>query len=217
MQDLTKKFLSEADRAAIAAAVEAAEEQTSGEIVPMVVSTSYHYPLADVIGGIALALPAALLLTPLVGGWLWIGTWNLWVFLGLFTLLFLVAQVMVRHWPGLKRHFISKDEIEEEVREAAITSFFTKGLYRTRDETGVLIFVSLFEHRVWVLADRGINRKVDQGQWDDIVALIVRGIRQRNAAQAICEAVAKIGDLLAEHFPIRDDDRNELQNLIVED
>lgn len=217
MKDLTKKFLNNADRTAIAAAVEAAEKRTSGEIVPMVVSASYHYPMADVIGAVALALPSTLLLTPLVGGWFWIGSWNLWVFLGLFTVLFLAGQATIRRWLGLKRVFISHREMEEEVEEAAMTSFFTKGLYRTREETGVLIFVSLFEHRVWVLADRGIDRKVGPGQWDEVVALIVRGIKQKQAAQAICQAVTKVGDLLTEHFPVREDDRDELNNLIVED
>jgi putative membrane protein len=81
----------------------------------------------------------------------------------------------------------------------------------------VLIFISLFEHRVWVLADRGINRKVAPDQWDVIVALIVEGIRQKRSGDAICKAVAAVGSLLAAHFPIREDDRDELTNLIVDD
>jgi len=217
MKDLAQQFLSDADRATIAAAVEAAEKKTSGEIVPMVVSTSYDYPMSDLIGGASLALPATFLLTPLVGGWLWIGTWNLWVFLGLFSLLFLAGQALVRRSLILKRFFISNRELDAEVEEAAVTSFFKKGLYRTRAETGILIFISVFEHRVWVLADRGINRKVAPGQWDEIVALIVQGIKQKRGAEAICEAVEKVGTLLADHFPVQEDDRDELTNLIVED
>lgn len=216
MKDLTRQFLSDADRTAIEAAVAAAEKKTSGEIVPMVVSASYHYPMADVVGGIALALPVALALTPLIGGKFWLGTWNLWVFLGLFALLFLAGHAIVGRSPALKRVFVSGREIDVEVKEAAVTSFFQKGLFRTRDETGILIFISLFEHRVWVLADRGIDSKVAPGQWDDSVAMIVRGIRDKRTAQAICEAVAQMGDLLAEHFPVRPDDQDELSNLIVE-
>jgi len=217
MKDLTRKVLSETDREAISAAVAEAEKQTVGEIVPMVVSTSYHYPMADVIGGAALALPAALLLTPLIGGWFWIGPWNLWLFLGLFSLIFPAALLIVRHTLALKRMFISSHEIEEEVEEAAVISFFKNGVFRTRDETGVLIFISLFERRVWVLADRGINRKVSQDRWDAIVGGIVAGIREKRAVEAVCKAVADVGELLAEHFPIRDDDQDELTNLIVED
>ena len=76
MKEINEKFLSETDRTAILAAVERAEKRTAGEIVPLVVANSYHYPMADVIGGATLALPAALLLTPLFAGWLWIGRWN---------------------------------------------------------------------------------------------------------------------------------------------
>ena len=111
MKDLTRRILSAADREAITAAVAAAEKKTAGEIVPMVVSASYHYPMADVIGGVALALPATFLLTPLMGGWFWIGTWNLWVFLGLFSLLFPSALLIVRQALPLKRLFISQREI----------------------------------------------------------------------------------------------------------
>lgn len=217
MKDLTRRVLSDADRDAIAAAVAAAEKKTAGEIVPMVVSASYHYPMADVIGGVALALPTALSMTPLLGGWLWLGPWNLWIFLGLWGLLFPAALLIVRNVLPLKRLFISQREIDAEVEEAAVTSFFQKGVHRTREETGILIFISLFEHRVWILADRGINRKVAQDRWDEIVAGIVAGIRKQRAGEAICTAVADIGRMMAEHFPVREDDRNELTNLIVEE
>ena len=217
MKDLIQQILSDADRDAIAAAVAAAEKKTSGEIVPMVVTASYHYPMADVVGGVALALPLTFVLTPIIGAALWWGNWNLWLFLGLFIVFFMAAHAIVRRFPALKRYFIANTEIDAEVEEAAITSFFKKGLYRTREESGVLIFISLFEHRVWVLADRGIDRKVAPGQWDDIVAIIVGGIRAKQAAKAICEAVERVGSVLAERFPIREDDQNELTNLIVEE
>jgi len=63
MKDLAKRFLTDADRKEISDAVKKAEQVTSGEIVPMIVSTSYHYPMADVIGGVVFALPISLLLT----------------------------------------------------------------------------------------------------------------------------------------------------------
>lgn len=215
MKNLVPAFLSQADEAKIRATVAAVEKQTAGEVVPMVVSASYHYPMAAVIGGVALALPLALVLTPMVGGWFWLGHWNLWIFLVLLTVLFLLGHMLVNHAPGLKRFFISEQEIRAEVDEAAMVGFFDEGLYRTRDENGVLIFISLFEHRVRVLADRGVNQKIDQGCWDDVVAYIVNGIKNRQAAAAICEAVEMVGGHLATHFPPRPDDQDELQDLIV--
>ena len=217
MRDLAKHFLSDTDRQEIMAAVKEAEKHTSGEIVPMVVSASYRYPMANVIGAAALALPISLMLTPLVGGRLWIGTQNMWLFLGFLTVLFVVFHEFVKRTYWLKRWFISQREIDEEVQEAALTGFFKEGLYRTRDETGILVFISVFEHKVWILADRGINEKVNDGQWDDIVKIIVDGIERKRPAESICQAVEKIGDLLKKHFPIRPDDTDELKNLIVEE
>lgn len=215
MRDLAKHFLTEEDRDKIKKTVQEVEKTTSGEVVPMVVSRSYHYPMSDVIGGIVFSLPVSLILTYFIGAWLWIGHYNLWLFLGFLTVLFIVCHWMTKHIPWLKRLFISDREIEEEVEEAAVTAFFHEGLYRTRDETGILIFISVFEHRVWVLADRGINEKVKQGQWNEIVEIIVEGIKKRNQADAIRRAIEDAGKILTGHFPVKADDKDELNNLIV--
>ena len=217
MKDLARHFLSDEDRRKIDAVVKEAEAKTSGEIVCMVVSASYHYPMADVIGAVFFALPIALALTYLAGIAFWIGGQNLWLFLGLFAVFFLIFHTVVGQWPGLKRLFISDRETAEEVEEAAFTAFYREGMHRTRDETGVLVFVSVFEHRVWVLADRGINAKVKEGQWKEPVRIIVEGIRQGRQAEAICEAVEKIGDILGAHFPVKPGDTDELRSLIVEE
>ena len=217
MKDLARQFLSEEDRRNIEAAVKKAEQKTSGEIVPMVVSASYHYPMADVIGAAAFAFPLAVALTYLVGLRLWIGGQNLWLFLGLFAVLFVIFHAVVRRRPELKRLFVSARDIDEEVEEATVTAFFREGLHRTRDETGVLIFISVFERRVWILADRGIDARVKAGQWDEAVSTIVQGIKQGRPAEAVCKAVEAVGEILAEHFPVKADDADELRNLIVKE
>jgi len=215
MKNLAEKFLNAEEQESIRAAVSKAEKKTSGEIVPMIVPASYHYPMADVLGGVSLALPISIVLTYILGGILWVGSNNMWVFMGVFGVVFVVFyRVVQRVWP-LKRVFISNREIEEEVQEAALIGFFKEELFRTRDETGILIFISVFEHRVWVLADRGINAKVDKGQGDGIVAHIVAGIKKGQPADAICEAVDEVGGILSEHFPVRDGDVDELDNLII--
>ena len=94
---------------------------------------------------------------------------------------------------------------------------FQPGPVSHLDETGVLVLISVFERKVWVLADRGINARVQAGQWDDIVQMIVEGIKQNRQTDAICEAVEKIAELLKTHFPIKPDDMNELKNLIIEE
>lgn len=216
MKNLADKLLNEQEKAQVEAAVQTAEKRTSGEIVCMIVSSSYHFPMSNVIGATALALPLALILTPLAGAWLWIGTQNMWLFLGIFTILFISGYFAVKHSAALKRVFVSRKEMDIEVEEAAVTNFFQHGLYRTRDNNGILLFISVFEHKVWILADQGINEKVPEGHWDAIVARLTEGIRRRQAAAAICRAINTIGDELRHHFPIKDDDNDELKNLIIE-
>lgn len=215
MKNLAEKFLSPQEQAQINSAVQAAEEKTSGEIVCMVHSSSYHYPMANVIGATTLALPLALVLTPLLGGWLWMGTQNMWLFLSCYSILFGLAYPCIRQITWLKRLFISQKDMSAEVEEAAITNFFQHGLYRTRDATGVLVFISVLEHKVQVLADHGIDAKMPPGAWDTIVADLTHGIKDGQAATAICHAVAAIGNMLAENFPVRPDDEDELKNIII--
>jgi putative membrane protein len=217
MRNWAKEFMSEEDRGRLDDCIRQAEKRTSGEIVVMVVSSSDHYRQAEAIGGIFFALPAALVLMPLVGGWLWAGTRNVWVFLGLFFVLFPIAREVVKHSLWLKRRFISIKEIEAEVEEAAVTAFFKKGLYRTREATGVLVFISVFERWVCVLADRGINEKLTADVWQGVVASIVKGIKKQRQADAICQGIGKIGQILAAHFPIKPDDTDELKGVIIGD
>jgi putative membrane protein len=217
MKNLTEKFLTAEEYEQINTAVKKAEKSTAGEIVCMVHTASYHYPMSNVVGAAALALPAAMALTPLMGGWLWIGTQNMWVFLSILVPAFILGHWVVKHTPWLKKIFISNREMAEEVEEAAVTSFFKHGLYRTKDGTGILIFISVFERKVWVLADRGIDAKVSGDHWRSVVAGITEGIRNNQAAAAICLAVDTIGRTLAEHFPVAPDDINELDNVIVSD
>ena len=86
----------------------------------------------------------------------------------------------------------------------------------TRDETGVLILISLFERRVHVLADRGIHTKVPSQAWEEIVSRVTEGIRRGNACEALCAAIGRCADLLEEHFPRKADDSNELPDLILD-
>ena len=216
MKNRVERFISETDQARIEAAVATVEQKTSGEVVCMIVPSSYHYPLASVFGATTIALPLSLLCTHFIGGWMWIGTQNMWLFIGLFTILFTLGGWLINHFPFLKHPFISQREIDVEVEEAAITAFFRQGLYRTRDANGVLLIISIFEHKVWLLADKGIHAKVPDSDWKTLVDRITQGILSGQSVGAICDAIENIGELLQSHYPIRADDTNELNNLIIE-
>jgi len=73
----------------------------------------------------------------------------------------------------------------------------------------------VLEHRVWVLADSGINSRIGQDQWQEIVDHITAGIKQNRQGEAIGEAIGRVGAILQEHFPITTDDPNELHDLII--
>lgn len=216
MKSLSKNFLNDAEKKQVEEAVADAEKKTAGEIVVMIVPASYSYPMAEVVGAAACALPLSVLLAIYIGGLFWMGTRDMWLFMGIFAVLFLCFRFLIKGLPGFKRWFISKREVEEEVQEAAVTNFYQNGLFRTRDETGVLLYISVFERKVWVLADRGINEKVPRDAWTEVVDVITGGIHEKRQAEAICTAVESVGVMLARHFPVRPDDTNELKNLIIE-
>jgi len=203
-------FFSEDEQRRIEAAVEEAEKRTSGEIVPMVVGAAYDYPRAEIIGGGFFALAFASLFS-----WWW---WNasLWAFLPAFLLLYLPCKWLIRFSTPLKKLFIAEAEIDAEVEEKALVSFVEQGLHHTRDNTGILILICLFEHRVEVLADRGINEVVPTQTWQEIVAIVTEGLRQGQACNALCRAIDRCGEILTEHFPVREDDTDELPNLIID-
>ena len=124
---------------------------------------------------------------------------------------------MIRNLPDLKRKLINSEELNAEVKEKALVSFLEQGLHETRDRTGILILISLFEHRVQVLADSGINAKVPEHTWEEIVDTIINGLKTGNTCAATCQAIERCGELLQEHFPRKHDDTDELPNLIVEE
>lgn len=203
-------FFTDEEKARIEAAVREAEKRTSGEIVPMVVDAAYHYPSAEILGAGLFSLALGVMLSWAFGGS------SVWVFLAVFALAYFPFKMLIRYLPSLKRRLLHPAEITAEVEEKALVSFLEKGLHHTRDHTGVLILVCLFERRVHVLADRGINAVVPTDTWKEIVTAVTAGIRQGRACEALCAAVGRCGELLEKNFPIKADDTDELPNLILE-
>jgi putative membrane protein len=216
MKDTVKTFLKEAELEQIESCVREAERTTRGEIVVMVAPGSHHYPMADLRGAAVFSIPAAIVLARTVGPLVWAGPHDLWVFLGFFLPLFFLCRSAVMSLPRLKRLFVSEKEMDHEVREAATIQFFLKGLFRTREETGVLIYLSVFEGKVWVLGDRGVDAAVPPRFWRGVVDEVVAGVKESRPAAAICAAVGRIRGVLQDKFPAAASDTNELPNLIVD-
>jgi putative membrane protein len=209
-QMTAKNFFSEEEIKQIESAVSEAEGRTSGEIVPMVVDQSYDYPRAEIIGGGFFSLATGIVLSWAFGGE------SIWIFLPIFLLGYFPFKLLIRNIPALKKGLISSAEIAEEVEEKALVSFVEQGLHHTRDATGILILISLFEKRVHVLADRGINKVVPPHTWEEIVTTVTDGIHNGRTCEALVDAIRRCGDLLEESFPVKKDDTDELPNLILE-
>ena len=111
--------------------------------------------------------------------------------------------------------FISKDEMAIEVEEEATKSFFTERLYETKENNGILLFISVFEKKAWVLADRGINERIEPTEWQKIVDALTVEIRSGNSGEGICTAIGRIGTILKDHYPYKRNDTDELHNLII--
>lgn len=205
----SETFFSEADNADITGAIREVELQTSGEIAVMVVEQSDSYPESRILAGIIVGGLLALAVTDL-----WFED-SLWGFLPLAAVFALLISWLIEYLPAVKRFFIPATRLEEMVREQALQGFYQQGLYKTRDATGVLFFISLFEHRVWVLADQGIYEKISQENLQAHATDIAAGIKDGRAAAALCEEIRRAGQVLAHHFPVRDDDTNELPDQIL--
>lgn len=205
------KFINEQERKAIEAAVHEAEAHTSGEIVPAVVNASsdYHWVAyrAAFLGWLAASLVLVMIhfRYPFA---LSFGSIFAYQSAGI-----VLAWLFSRTRVGL-RLLVSEAAMEEEVRESAQAAFFKHGLVNTRDRTGVLIYVSLKEHRVQIVGDKGIHEKVGEGFWKAETDIIVKAIREGKPAGGLIQAVRDIGEKLQTHFPKRAGDTNELTNTL---
>lgn len=196
------------DRKKIEGAVKAAESRTSGEIVPVIVPSSGDYSRV----GHRLGLLGLILGSAMAFGLHWKYPFLDYSFLIGVQLLGWVVGWSLGQLPSLIRAFLPKSLLQEEVHEAALASFVKYGLHHTKDRTGILIFISLLEHRVEILADSGIHEKVGEGYWKEEVEKIVVGIRKGHAGDSLVQVIGEIGAKLSENFPASSADRNEISN-----
>ena len=204
------------DRERIAEAVEEAETRTAGEIVPVVIPQSATYEVAVWRGASALALvamAAALLVVQFYTGWGlgWLYTpWGI----ALLTLGAGTAGALLGAFVRpVQRALVGSEVLDDTVHRRAMQAFVEEEVFNTRDRTGILLFVSLLEHRIEVLGDTGINAAVEPEDWAEVVARIRRGIKNRNLTNGLVDAIGLCGDLLERRgVDIRPDDEDELPN-----
>lgn len=208
------------DRDTIEHAIIDAEKQTSGEIIPVIASVSGRYDRAEDIFGLIFSLICVSIGWCLFHNETSTASWSSFNFdltSILLTILFsfIIGVLLTHFFPFLRLPFIAKSETAEEVDRAAAAAFQQHRLRNTKDGTGILIYISLYEHQVRVLGDDAISAKLSHADWSQICETIVNGFKQKQYTHGIVDGIKLAGQLLAQHFPIKEEDTNELANELI--
>ncbi len=202
------------DHERVAQAIREAEALTSGEIYCVVArrSDAYFFSSAMIVTAsiLVVSLAAAFALET---SWL---TMRLPLFVAAQLLALAAALALIYAFPGLRMMLAPRRWQYARAHDNALKQFLARNVHLTAQRTGVLIFVSLAERYAEVVADAGIAAKVPQDMWDSIVAGLIDDARRDRLADGFVTAIAAVGALLAEHFPVGPGDVNELDDHLVE-
>ena len=209
------------DRRRIEEAVTTAEKKTSGEIVPVVATSSGRYDRAEDVFGVLFSLVLLSLfwlryqeITPLSGDWESGAVLGMGLFGTIVTIVigFILGTVLATKIPELALPFIPKDQMEEEVEKRATEAFKRYRVRGSKNATGILVYVSLYERMVRVEGDDAILEKLQQTDWEEVIRLVTRGLADDRPAEGLIDGIVKCGDVLALHFPREEGDVDELSN-----
>ncbi len=218
--------ITEADIQLVTQAVTDAEARSDAEIATIVAERSDNYndvPLiwAALVALLALAIYAAFpdfylaLLDRLSGGW---HVWTIreWMTVLVFatTIKFLATRYLIGWWP-LRMAFTPGSTKTRRARARAVALFKASTERRTHSRTGVLIYLSLAEHRAEIVADEAIVAKVAPEAWGAAMALLIDQLKAGKPGEGMAAAVAAIGEVLAGHFPRTGDDPDEMPNRMI--
>lgn len=222
------RYLDTNGHAVVTAAVAEAEKLTSGEIVTVIADRTDGYSdialawaaLAAFLAMSVLAVwPGVALgaLDALSGGWG--SAWSTGELLSLCIavgLLAFFAFWALLQWDRLRFLAVPHAVAQSRVRQRAVALFKVGAERRTHGRTGVLIYLSMREHRAEIVADRPIAEKVAPEVWGEAMADMLAEIKQGRVAEGMAAGVRDVAKVLAEHFPRADDDRNELPDRLIE-
>jgi putative membrane protein len=200
-------FISATDAERVSSAITKAERNTSGEIVAVVADQSSRYQHIPFMWAALLAL---IIPWPLIHfTWMQVQ----WIFL--IQLLVFLCLLAISWHPKVRVSLVPKSILRANTRRRASEQFLAQNLHTTSGRTGVLIFVSVAEKRVEIIADSGIDTRVDKGVWQSIVDDFTTEISAGRPVEGFEHAIARIGELLAQHFPPGDRDPNELPDHLI--
>lgn len=200
----------------IEARVAEIESQTDGEIIPCLIQKSSPTESVGLkIFLLCLCLSPAVLLEAHFLGWGW--EWRTWLALLIHTILSHFLGVWLSRYESIQRFFTRGGERTRWVHQRAELEFYRARFHHTQKRTGILLFVSLMEHEVCVLADQGIARKLEPEVWNRVVDSMLPHLKSGNLEKAFLQGLDLCGDILTEHFPYSGRNPNEISNHLVLD
>ncbi len=222
------RYLDDKRHKIVSDAVAAAELNTSGEIVTVLADRSDGYTDVVLVWAATAAftmmsifalfpLPFMNVWDALIGGWMHEWTTgelaSMTIALGLITF---VAAWAVQLWEPLKFSLIPAPVRSSRVHQQAIKHFKVGAEKRTHGRTGILIYLSMREHRAEIVADEPIAEKVSADVWGNAMADMLVEIRKGCIAEGLAAGVRDVGEVLSEHFPRSEDNENELPDRLIE-
>lgn len=201
-------FISEQDQQRIRDAIQTVERKTSGELVTVIAGSSDNYNYIPILWAaiVALLLPGPFMFA----GHSWFIEHEYILQLACFVVLaslFYIAPIRIRLIPRAVRH--------RRAHRHAMEQFVLNNLPATRDANGVLLFVSVAERYVEIIADKGVNDVVAAGTWDNIVQGFTEKVQRGEIAVGFVEAINACGEILQTHFPFEQGDVNELPDHLI--
>lgn len=221
-------WLDDAGRKRVADAVTEAESATSGEIVTVLADRSDGYTDVALLwaAGAAFTAMSVFAAVPqpfldlwdsLIGGWGHEWTMgelaSMVIALGLIKF---VAVMLVQQWEPLKFALIPGPTKTIRVHNQAVRQFKVGAQARTTGHTGVLIYLSMREHRAEIVADESIAAKVSAEVWGEAMGDMLSHIRTGDVAEGLAAGIRDVGFVLAQHFPRGSEDVNELPDRLIE-
>jgi putative membrane protein len=221
-------YLDEAGHRLVSEAVSAAESATSGEIVAVLAERSDGYTDVALLWAAGAAftamsvfaafpLPFLELWDALIGGWGHEWTTgelaSMVIALGLVKFL---AVMLVQQWEPLKFVLIPAPTKTIRVHNQAVRQFKVGAERRTTGRTGVLIYLSMREHRAEIVADESIAALVPAEVWGEAMGDMLAEIRKGHVAEGLAAGIRDVGFVLAAHFPRGAEDVNELPDRLIE-
>jgi putative membrane protein len=186
---------------AVSAAIRAAEQRTSGQIVCVLARSSSAYAHVPVLWA---SLSALFVPWPLMH----FTPWSVQRIFLVQLVVFLVAALLFS-WMPLRLLLVPRAAQRARAHRAAVEQFVVRRVANTRNRTGILIYVSLAEHYARIIADEGIAQKVPQAEWQAAVDTMVTHMRAGEVAAGFAAAIDRCGAVLAAHAPADGSD-NEL-------